>query len=478
MVKRLDVVKHKNILVIGMGKTGLSVIKKLLDFESSITGIDSNPDLDLKNAFGGCGRTKDLNLEIILDKNILKEEKIIEKAELVITSPGIPGDAPLIKSAEEKGISIWSELELAWRLLDNEEQRRTIAVTGTNGKTTAVTLIGKILNSSGNNCVVCGNVGLPLIDTIDMKEKSGNSQYGLIRVIEVSSFQLERIYQFRPYISVILNITSDHIDRHKSFENYGSLKMKLISNQKTDDWSVINMDDWYIRRKIERISAEGKLRPEFVKFSLKPEENSNLFYENNHIYYRIKKNRGKINIKNTHMKGKHNISNTMASVAPALLMNVDKNSIEKSINSFKPLNHRMEYLGYTGGIRCFNDSKSTNPDATIAAINDFGKEITLIMGGRDKNMDFSDLIDALDEKVKNLILIGEAAHRIYKLIVRRRRDYKIYRCTTLEAAVEKGFEVAGPGEVLILSPACASMDMFKDYKQRGDRFKGLVLSRG
>ncbi len=477
MVRRFGVVKHKNILVIGLGKTGLSVIKKILDFASSITGIDSNPDLNLKSAFGDYRYTERRNLNIILDKNILKGKKIIEKIDLVIISPGVPGDVPLIKFAEENGIPVWSELELAWKLLGSEEQRRTIAVTGTNGKTTVVTLIGRIFNDSGNNCIVCGNVGLPLIDTVDMEDGNGNPQYGLARVIEVSSFQLERIHQFKPYISVILNITSDHIDRHKSFENYGNLKMKLISNQNADDWSVINMDDRYISKKLECISADKKMLPEFLKFSLKPEEGSNLFYGHNHIYYRIKKNKGKINIKNTSMKGEHNISNIMASIAPAILMNIDKNNIEESINSFKPLDHRMEYLGYAGRIRCFNDSKSTNPDATMAAINDFGKEITLIMGGRDKSMDFSGLIDALNKKVKNLILIGEAAPRIYNLIARRRHDYKIYKYATLEAAVEKGFEVAGPGEVLMLSPACASMDMFNDYKQRGKRFKSLVFSR-
>jgi UDP-N-acetylmuramoylalanine--D-glutamate ligase len=168
----------------------------------------------------------------------------------------------------------------------------------------------------------------------------------------------------------------------------------------------------------------------------------------------------------------------MASIAPSLLMGANNKSIEKSIKNFKPLDHRFEYLGCIKKIRCFNDSKSTNPDATVAALGDFGKEVTLIMGGKNKNMDFSGLIDILNKKIKSLILIGEAAPTIYKSILESDYDYKIYKCKTLEEAVSKGFEVTKPGEVLMLSPACASMDMFKDYKERGDRFKSLVYSEG
>jgi UDP-N-acetylmuramoylalanine--D-glutamate ligase len=276
---------------------------------------------------------------------------------------------------------------------------------------------------------------------------------------------------------VILNITSDHIDRHETFENYGDLKLKLLTNQQKDDWSVINIDDQYINKKIKAISEKKKNLPELVKFSLEPRDDANLFYRDNHISYRIEDSSGEIDIEGSLLKGRHNISNIMASIAPAVLMGINKKSIEKTIKNFKPLDHRLEYLGFIKNIRCFNDSKSTNPDATSVAINDFGKEITLIMGGKDKSMDFSGLIQILNVKVKNLILIGETAPRIYDLAMGSRHDYRIYKCKTLEAAVKKGFEVAGSGEVLMLSPACASMDMFKDYKERGDRFKNLVISK-
>jgi UDP-N-acetylmuramoylalanine--D-glutamate ligase len=476
MKSRFDLIKDKRLLVIGLGKTGISVIRNTIDFTSYITGIDSDPYLDLESAFNRNEYIGYKNLKIMLGEDVLRESKIVEGIDMVVISPGVPGDILPVKLAEENGIPVLSELELAWSLLSREEQSNTVAVTGTNGKTTVVTLLGKIFRDSKKKCMICGNIGLPLIDTVNKDYESGELQGNTVRVIEVSSFQLERIYSFKPYISIILNITSDHIDRHKSFENYGSLKIKMLSNQDRGDWSVINMDDSHIEERIHHISKTQKSLPKFIRFSLEPDRGADIFYKDNIVYYSIEKESGKISLENISLRGKHNVSNIMASIAPALLMNIGKKNIEKSVKDFKPLDHRIEYLGLVKKIRCFNDSKSTNPDATIVAISDFGKEITLIMGGKDKDMDFSGLAAVLNKKVKNLILIGEAASRIYSSVVKRKHDYRIYRCKTLKAAVKKGFDVAMPGEVLMLSPGCASMDMFKDYKQRGNKFKSLVFS--
>ncbi|MDD3818900.1 MAG: UDP-N-acetylmuramoyl-L-alanine--D-glutamate ligase [Actinomycetota bacterium] len=482
---KTDFIKKYNLLVVGLGKTGVSVIKKVSNLCSSIIAVDDNPYLDLELSFGG-NQYKDIdNLTIMSGGDFKDVQKILKKIDLVIISPGVPCDAPLIKNAREEGIPVWSELELAWRLLQEEEQKRTIAVTGTNGKTTVVTLIGDILKNSGKNCVVCGNVGLPLIDTINTNEVNivnndrTSSNYSidreLIRVIEVSSFQLEWVYEFKPHISVILNITSDHMDRHRSFDNYARLKLKLFENQSAGDRAVFNADDPNIESRVSSgISTRYKKLPEFIKYGLKTKTGVNLFYEDGTIFYRIDDKEGRIDIKNSPLKGNHNISNIMASIASSLLMGVNERNIEEAIEKFKPLNHRLEYLGCVKKIRCFNDSKSTNPDATLVALEDFGKEVTLIMGGKNKNMDFSELINILNKKIKNLILIGEAAPVIYESISKSGFNYKIFRCRTLEEAVSRGFEVAKPGEVLMLSPACASMDMFKDYKERGDRFKSLV----
>jgi UDP-N-acetylmuramoylalanine--D-glutamate ligase len=476
MKSRFGLIKDKRLLVIGLGKTGLSVIKNTIGFTSHITGIDSNPYLDIEGALNENEYMRYRNLKIMLGDDGFSDRKIIEGVDMVVISPGVPPDILPVRLAEEKAIPVLSELELAWNLLSREEQRNTIAVTGTNGKTTVVTLLGRIFKDSKKKCIICGNIGLPLIDTVGREEKSSEIQGDTVRIIEVSSFQLEKIYSFKPYISVILNVTSDHIDRHKSFENYGNLKIKLLSNQDGGDWSVINVDDCFIKEKIQHISKTQKKLPKFIRFSLEPDRKAELFYKDNNIYYSMENKNGKISLNNISLRGKHNISNIMASAAPALLMGISEKSIEKSVRGFRPLEHRIEYLGTVKKIRCFNDSKSTNPDATIVAISDFGKEITLIMGGLDKDMDFSGLAAVLNKKVKNLILIGEAASSIYSTVVKKKHDYSIYKCETLEAAVKKGFEVAIPGEVLMLSPACASMDMFKDYKQRGNKFKSLLFS--
>jgi UDP-N-acetylmuramoylalanine--D-glutamate ligase len=483
MEERTGFIENCNLLVIGLGKTGISVIKKMHDVCSSITAVDSNPELELETAFGGnCYKSYD-NLKAIIGKEHLDEKEISKEINLMIVSPGVPGDMPLVRYAGERGIPVWSELELAWRLLDAGEQKRTVAVTGTNGKTTVVKLIGEILNSSGKNCVVCGNVGLPLIDTVNITGEdkiaaSNTVNKKLIRVIEVSSFQMERVYRFKPYIGVILNVTSDHMDRHRTLDNYGRLKLKLFENQDSSGRAVFNADDSYIARGVAAMLKKQKQLPVFLRYGIKKEEGMDIFYKEGQIFYNIDKEKGKINVKDSPLRGKHNIYNIMASAASSLLLGVDKKNIERTVNNFKPLGHRLEYLGSVKKVRCFNDSKSTNPDATAAALGDFEKDVTLIMGGKDKDMDFSELINILNKKVKNLILIGESSEKIYKLIAEHDFNYKVFRCRTLEEAVNRGFEAAKPGEVLLLSPACASMDMFKDYRERGNKFRSLVFSAG
>lgn len=483
MGERTDFIKNCNLLVIGLGKTGISVIKKMHGFCTSITAVDSNPELELEVAFGdNCYKSYD-NLKVIIGKEHLHSREILEEINLVITSPGVPGDMPFFRYAAEKGIPVWSELELAWRLLDAEEQKRTVAVTGTNGKTTVVKLIGEILGSSERNCVVCGNVGLPLIDTVNIagedKIAAGNTaDKKLIRVIEVSSFQMERVDRFKPYISVILNVTSDHMDRHRTIDDYGRLKLKLFENQDSSDHAVFNADDPYIKNRVVIMLQKRDQLPVFLRYGIKTKEGLDIFYKEGQIFYNIDKEKGKINVRGSLLRGEHNIYNIMASAASSLLLGVDKKNIEGTIKNFKPLGHRLEYLGLVKKVRCFNDSKSTNPDATAAALGDFEKEVTLIMGGRDKDMDFSKLINILNKKVKNLILIGESSEKIYKLIEEHDFNYKVFRCRTLGEAVNRGFKVVKPGEVLLLSPACASMDMFKDYRERGDKFRSLVYSAG
>jgi len=296
-------------------------------------------------------------------------------------------------------------------------------------------------------------------------------------VIEVSSFQLERTKTFKPHIGVLLNITSDHLDRHGDLGKYGKLKFNLFSNQGGDDIAILNIDDPFIKKNIHNL-ANTREHPQMIRFGLAGSQDQDFRYDGSNIFFDLVGHKGSIDIGGTRLKGMHNISNIMASMIPALLKGISPESIGRSVKNYKALDHRIEYLGVVSGVRCFNDSKSTNPDSTIAALQDFKKEVTLILGGKDKDMDFLMLAEMISAKVNDLILIGQAAAKINELLAPLSDDYKIHLADSLKEAVELSFKITKPGGVLLLSPACASMDMFKDYKDRGDRFKKLVLSYG
>ncbi|MGM0367149.1 MAG: UDP-N-acetylmuramoyl-L-alanine--D-glutamate ligase [Actinomycetota bacterium] len=451
--------KNKSLMVIGLGKTGISVIKNIVTKTESVIAVDDNPNIALREDFS---RYKNLN--IALGKEA-KNGHLLEEVDLIITSPGVPSSHYIIKKAAAVNIPIWSELELSWSLMDKKQKRKTIAVTGTNGKTTAVNLVGKIFKDAGFNTLVCGNVGNPLINTINMGD--------CFRIIEVSSFQLERINSFSPHIAVILNITSDHMDRHCSMRKYVNLKFNLLKFQTRNDFALLNYDDENIKGRIEKQSK--KIKPEVIKFSLNSRTGPGIWLKSGIIYYKFKNLEGRIDTKGISLQGRHNISNILPCVGAAKLAGIEDENIGGSLKDFKPLGHRLEYLGKIRGIHVFNDSKSTNPDATVAALNNFGGNVTLILGGRDKNMDFSKLARILKKKVAHLILIGESKDRLFDLV--SKSSFKIYKADTLENAVNIGFKETSEDGVFLLSPACASMDMFKNYKHRGNEFKQLVKLR-
>ena len=476
--------KEKKILIVGLGMTGISASSMLLGFGGKILAVDNNINLDSEDIYkrivgnSSLGiKNRDRSLEIIIDSGTNEDISLLEDTQLIISSPGIPGNIALFKEASKKDIPIWDELELAWSLMSKEHKKKTIAVTGTNGKTTVVNLINNILSDSKIPSVACGNVGLPLLDTLKLSRDKKTLDDETMRVIEVSSFQLERTKTFKPHIGVLLNITSDHLDRHGNLSDYGRLKFNLFSNQGSDDIAVLNIDDPYIKKNIHDLEKDRE-HPQIIRFGLNNSQEHNFRYDGKNIFFDFSGNKGCINTSGTLLKGMHNISNIIASMIPALLAGVSPESIEVSVKNYTTLNHRIEYLGVLSGIRCFNDSKSTNPDSTIAALQDFGKEVTLIMGGKDKDMDFLMLADIIESKVNNLILIGQAASKINGLLGPLSVDYKIYLSDSLEEAVRLSFKITKQGGVLLLSPACASMDMFRDYKDRGNRFKKLALSYG
>ncbi len=463
MRKALKSLKNKNVLIIGLGKTGISLINKIGNYCKSLTAVDANTDVSLEGL-----TTREDRLKIVLSKTIEDNFALLDKVDLVIPSPGIPGDFQLIEEAMKRSIDIYSEIELAWTLMLDSEKKKTIAVTGTNGKTTVVTLIEKIFNDFGYNALACGNIGLPLIDTIDIED--GDEK--LFRIIEISSFQLERIKSFKPHVCIVLNITNDHIDRHKTMQNYISLKFSSIKNQQLDDYCILNIDDSNIYDYL--ILHEKKISSQILTYSISG--NSNILKNNAYLLYSFAQNNGKISIEGLNLIGTHNVLNAMSAILAAKVFAINDLSIEKSLSSFKPLGHRLEFVGSVKGVRCFNDSKATNPDATIKALENFSKEVTLILGGLDKGMDFNELTPVLNERVKNLILIGSCKEKIYDLVRQDYCDYRIEMCASMEEAVMKGLSLAEEGEVLLLSPACASMDMFRNYKERGNIFKKLVLS--
>ncbi|MCL4415192.1 MAG: UDP-N-acetylmuramoyl-L-alanine--D-glutamate ligase [Actinobacteria bacterium] len=469
--------KNKNILVLGLAKSGISVIKKLALLPVSVLGMDSNPCIDIESNFKEIKKTKSFKLEIKLDEKINENTDIIKGIDLTIVSPGIPNNIAIIKEADKRGIPIWSEIEFAWKLMPDQSKKKTIGVTGTNGKTTVVTLIEKILAESGREAVACGNIGNPLINTIDC----GYSK-NAIRVIEISSFQLERIYTFKPHVAVLLNITNDHMDRHYTMDNYADIKFKIFSNLDGSDWGIFNVDDILINKKLKEKNYYCQSNLNIIKYGFNKSNRQTgdnfIYYKDNNIYYEIKGNAGKIDISKMNLIGEHNILNIMACLGSAKIFNVDDASIEKNVKNFKTLQHRIEFIEIVNGIRCFNDSKATNPDSTIKALSSFNKEVTLILGGKDKEMDFSALLAYLNDTVLNLILIGETKNKILNLIKKQKETgYEVYLCNSLEEAVNKGFEVTEPGDVFLLSPACASFDMFSDYKDRGRKFKNLILKR-
>ncbi|MCE5330006.1 UDP-N-acetylmuramoyl-L-alanine--D-glutamate ligase [bacterium] len=473
--------KEKNILVFGLGKSGLSVLDKLALISKSLIAVDNNRNFILPEEYAKL--TESNKIKFFTGNTDDSKDELLHGINLIVISPGISMDLPLMKKAIRKKIEIWSELELAWYFMDTNQRKKTIAVTGTNGKTTVTSLIGKILKDFGLNAETCGNIGNPLIDTLQLKSYTNNENINEtkinadpIRVIEVSSFQLENSHLFNPHVAIILNITNDHIDRHKSIGNYSKLKFKIAENQTESDFLIINYDDNFILKYLNKNSNMKELKSNLVRFSLNDKKITEIYYKNGQISYNFSGFTGQVSVKDINLIGLHNISNVMSAVGAAKIFNVSNKSIAYSVKKFIPLPHRLEYIGEINGIRCFNDSKATNPDATIKALEHFKKEVTLILGGLDKGMNFKSLIPVLNKKVRNLILIGSCKDLLYNVFSETVHDYEIFKAVTLNEAVGKAFNVTGKGDVFLLSPSCASMDMFKDYKDRGEQFKKLVLS--
>jgi UDP-N-acetylmuramoylalanine--D-glutamate ligase len=380
------------------------------------------------------------------------------RQDLIVVSPGVPMDTPEVKQVVAFGLPVIGELELASRYL----RGRVVAITGSNGKTTTTTLVGKIFADAGVPTLVGGNIGLPVIDLV------AKSTPETVSVLEVSSFQLETVEQFHPWIAVVLNITPDHLDRHGSFESYAAAKARITERQVAEDFLVLNAED-----KAAQMVAL-KTKAQIFWFSGRRPIKQGAFVHGESILF-VPREGAKAEpvmpVSDIHLKGSHNVENVLAAVCAARLAKIPAESIRASVAEFAAVEHRLELVKIVNGVEFYNDSKATNVDAAMKAVASFAGGIHLILGGKDKDSDYSLMSGMLKERVKIVYTIGSAAEKIEREL---QGVVKIVSAETLQAAVAKAAKAATSGDVVLLSPACSSFDQFENYEQRGRVFRQLV----
>ncbi|MEL7565375.1 MAG: UDP-N-acetylmuramoyl-L-alanine--D-glutamate ligase [Dehalobacterium sp.] len=445
-------VKNKRILVIGAARSGCAVAGFLSQKGAIVTLTDGKPAEKL-----GAGLESLKELPI---KYILGEEPVIkpDSFDYAVISPGIPLNIPLVKKIKRARIPITGEMEIAFQY----SKSPIAAITGTNGKTTTTSLLGQVFSDAGVNVFVGGNIGIPLVTAV---EKLSDDS---VIVAEVSSFQLETIDAFRPKVAVILNITPDHLDRHKTLKGYIEAKARIFENQLETDYTILNYDDSRVRKLADKSIGH------VVFFSQKTELDRGIFVKNGIIT--IKTDDDCINvthINDIYIKGRHNLENALAATAAAFCLGVSPRNIGLTLKRFTGVPHRLEFVRELAGVSYINDSKGTNPDSTIKALEAYKKPIVLIAGGKNKGSDFTKLAKLIKKKVHSLILVGETAANIQEAV--EKQEFKdVYHANSFSEAVTLAQGFAQPGDIVMLSPACASWDMFNDYEERGDLFKKLV----
>jgi len=445
----------KKVLVVGYSKSGIAATRFLLKKGAKVIVTDLKKEED----FGEILNERP-DFSYIFGRE--PEFYEIKDIDLIVVSPGVPLDKPFLQKAKENGIEIISEVELAYRFC----KAPIVAITGTNGKTTTTTWTGEMIKNSGRKCFVVGNIGYPIIDVVDMADEDS------VVVAEISSFQLESSIYFKPKVAVILNITPDHLNRHKTFENYVEAKSLIFKNQDKNDFTILNADDSITSDLAEKSSAK------VVFFSRKKELNQGFFLHGDYIVLNWEDKLYEIcKIRDVGIPGLHNLENALAAATASFLMGVDTNIIGETIRNFKGVEHRLEFVRELNGVKFYNDSKGTNPDASIKAIEALDRPLILIAGGYDKGSDFTEFVKAFNGRVKYLVLLGQTADKI-KETAERLGFKNIVMVKDMQEAVRKGYELAEEGDCVLLSPACASWDMFKNFEERGRIFKEAVYSLG
>ncbi|MGA1983786.1 MAG: UDP-N-acetylmuramoyl-L-alanine--D-glutamate ligase [Acidobacteriaceae bacterium] len=447
--------KNKRVLVVGLGKSGMAAALFLRDQGARVTVSDTRSAVALAG-----------EIPTLLDAGIMVEAGghgllTFRRQDLIVVSPGVAYDTPELKQVRAFGAlapPIIGELELASRFL----QGKIVAITGSNGKTTTTSLLGKIFADAGRPTLVGGNIGTPVIDLI------APSTPETMSVLEVSSFQLETVEEFHPQIAVVLNITPDHLDRHGTFENYAAMKARITARQGPEDFLVLNGEDKPTQMLAAKTSAQ------VFWFSGRRPIKRGAFAHGESILF-VPREGAKaepiLSIAEIPLKGAHNVENVLAAVCAARLGGVSAESIRVSVAGFKAVEHRLEFVAAIRGVEFYNDSKATNVDATKKALEAFAGGVHLILGGKDKNSDYMELSDLLRARCKVVYTIGSAAEKIERHLA---GVVKIVSAGTLDVAVRKAAEDAVAGDVVLLAPACSSFDQFENYEQRGRFFKDLV----
>ena len=444
-------IKDKKVLLVGLAKTGVSTIKKLDKLGASIVVTDIKPKEKLEDILSQLNGLN--NVEYILGSH----PEDISDIDLTIVSPGVPLDLPFIEKLKESNVKIIGEVELAYTLSNNPI---FVGITGTNGKTTTTSLVGEIFKEANRDTYIVGNIGNPVIDTVDYTNENS------VLVTELSSFQLESIDTFRPKVSSILNITEDHLNRHHTMENYINAKARIFENQEKSDFSILNYDDSIVRDLNRNNNAS------ILYFSRKEKIEQGVYLdENNNIVISIDgKQITVLNRNELSLPGDHNLENAMAAILMTYVVGVDLEVIKHVLITFKGVEHRLEFVTNKNGIMFVNDSKGTNPDSTIKAIGSYERPIILIAGGMDKHSDFTDMMKCATKNVKELVLLGETADKI-EASARKEGLENITKVKNMEEAVKKAYELAKDGDVVLLSPGCASWDMYPNFEARGLDFK-------
>jgi len=441
--------KDKRVLVVGLGKSGVASALFLKVHGARVTVSDTKSGDELRN-----------EIPVLLDHGITVEtgghgERTFRGQDLIVVSPGVPVDAPLLVQARSLGEAVIGEIELASQFLPGP----IVAITGSNGKTTTTTLTGEILAAAGMSALVGGNIGTPAISLAEQAKPE------TVIVLEVSSFQLETIQTFRPKIAVVLNVTPDHLDRHRTLEVYADAKARIFENQRGEDFAVLNADDPVC------VTMAARTRVQVFWFSRQKEVEQGAWVRDGNILFRNgSQQREVMLVSEIPLKGAHNLENVLAAVCAGALMGCAPEKIRQTVVDFKAVEHRLEFAATIRGVDYYNDSKATNVDATLKALESFPSNIHLILGGKDKGSDYAVLNDLLRQRVKRVYTIGAAAAKIESQI----KGVEVVHAETLENALRKANAAAQPGDVVLLAPACASFDQFKSYEHRGKMFKEIV----